>query len=216
VPTSHPYQLNEIVQLIVLTDPRSLIDVGVGFGKYGLLAREYLELWDGREAYGRWRRRMDGIEAFEKYLTAVHDFVYDRIYIGDALEVLPALDQHYDLALLIDVLEHFEHDDGIRLVAQCQRRARNVLISTPKDIGVQKDAFQNPYETHRFQWRRHHLEHLGPMFTIANPKSLNLFLGADAPRIRKAFRRSRLKAIANAHAPALAGAYRATFARLRR
>jgi hypothetical protein len=42
MPTSHPHQLNQIVELIMLTDPHSLLDVGIGFGKYGVLAREYL------------------------------------------------------------------------------------------------------------------------------------------------------------------------------
>jgi len=46
MPTSHPFQLDDIVQLIIETAPLSILDIGVGFGKYGLLAREYLEIWD--------------------------------------------------------------------------------------------------------------------------------------------------------------------------
>ena len=33
------------------SNPSSVLDIGTGFGKYGLLCREYLELWDGRENY---------------------------------------------------------------------------------------------------------------------------------------------------------------------
>jgi hypothetical protein len=47
MPTSHPSQLNEILEVVLKTRPRSVIDVGVGFGKYGVLCREYLEFWDG-------------------------------------------------------------------------------------------------------------------------------------------------------------------------
>ncbi|MBA7677027.1 hypothetical protein ES703_85275 [subsurface metagenome] len=39
MPTSYYSQLNEIMELIVLTDPKSILDVGVGFGKYGFLSR---------------------------------------------------------------------------------------------------------------------------------------------------------------------------------
>ena len=31
--------------------PFSILDIGSGFGKYGVLCREYLELWDGRQEY---------------------------------------------------------------------------------------------------------------------------------------------------------------------
>ena len=62
MPTSHLHQLNAIVEIMMLTDPQSMLDVGVGFGKYGFLAREFLELYDGRDAYADWQRRIDGIE----------------------------------------------------------------------------------------------------------------------------------------------------------
>lgn len=208
MPTSHPDQLNEIVRLIMLADPKMLLDVGVGFGKYGLLAREYLELWDGRERYRQWSRRIDGIEAFGGYLTPVHDFVYNRVYVGDALEVLPALDHHYDLALLIDVLEHFDYEDGRRLLSECRRRARNLLVSTPKRVGAQREAFGNPYETHRFEWQRRHLTSFGDAFFVPNAHSINVFLGEDAPRVRKAYRKLRRRNLARAHAPALVAALR--------
>jgi len=38
MPTSQPHQLNEIMELIVLTRPKNVLKVGVGLGKYG--ARE--------------------------------------------------------------------------------------------------------------------------------------------------------------------------------
>ena len=75
MPTSHFYQLNEIVELVTLTNPKSVLDIGIGFGKYGFLLREYLELRDGRNKYNDWKRRIDGIEVFEEYLTPVHHFI---------------------------------------------------------------------------------------------------------------------------------------------
>ncbi|MBN1591537.1 MAG: hypothetical protein JW888_18630 [Pirellulales bacterium] len=112
MPTSNLFQLNEITQLIKTTNPNALLDVGVGFGKYGFLAREYLELWGRQQDYGDWTRRIDGIEAFADYVGPLQRLIYNTIHIGNALEVLPTLDARYDLVLLIDVLEEFCPADG--------------------------------------------------------------------------------------------------------
>ncbi|MCK4786738.1 MAG: hypothetical protein KAV87_23470, partial [Desulfobacteraceae bacterium] len=85
MPSSHWYQLNEIMELIILTQPKSILDVGVGFGKYGFLSREYLELFDGREKFDDWKRTIDGIEIFKDYITSLNKMIYDKIYIGNAL-----------------------------------------------------------------------------------------------------------------------------------
>jgi predicted O-methyltransferase YrrM len=65
MPTSHPHQLNEIVNLTTLLKPKKVMEIGVGFGKYGLLLREYLEIWGEGEVYKDWLRKIDGIEIFE-------------------------------------------------------------------------------------------------------------------------------------------------------
>jgi predicted SAM-dependent methyltransferase len=57
--------------------------------------------------------------------------IYDKIYIGDALNIVPTLDKKYDLILLVDILEHFDYDDGIRLLKMCEQQASNTIISTP-------------------------------------------------------------------------------------
>jgi len=182
MPSSHLLQLNEIVQLIYFSKPKSVLDVGVGFGKYGFLAREYLELWDGRGKYGEWTRRIDGIEIFDEYLTPAHEYIYDNIYIGNALDIIPNLDFTYDLILLVDILEHFTHDEGARLLAACQIKGRNFLVSTPKDIGTQEGAFNNPFEAHKSQWQKQHFEEFKKRFYVPNLKSHIYFIGEDAPR----------------------------------
>ncbi|HII30270.1 TPA: glycosyltransferase family 1 protein, partial [Candidatus Woesearchaeota archaeon] len=85
MPSSSHYQISKIMNLVVKLNPSSILDVGVGFGKYGVLCREYLELGDGREEYDKFLRRIDGIEAFKNYITPLHRFIYDHIYIGDGV-----------------------------------------------------------------------------------------------------------------------------------
>lgn len=180
MPSSHVAQLNTILEMIITLNPATLLDVGVGFGKYGFLSREYLEIWDGREKYYEWKRRIDGIEAFEGYLTPVHRYIYDNIYIGNALEVIPTLTQTYDLILLIDIIEHLEYTKGRHLIDLCRRTGRHIILSTPKDIGTQKTAFENPYEEHKFQWEKRHFEEFQDRYYAFDDYSIICYLGAKA------------------------------------
>ena len=149
VPTSHWQQLNEIVGLMMSVRPKSILDVGVGFGKFGVLAREYLELWDGRDRYNDWQIIVDGIEAFEGYKNPIYDHVYNTVFFGDALKVLPVINRSYDLILMIDVIEHFTKEDGLLLLNHCIKAAKHTIISTPLNPSPQKGAFNNQYETHK-------------------------------------------------------------------
>jgi len=177
MPTSQHYQISKIMQLVITLNPNSILDIGVGFGKYGVLCREYLELMDGREDYHNFKRRIDGIEAFEDYLTPLHEFVYDNIYKGNALNVVEQLDTDYDLVLLIDVLEHFSKSDGKKLIDKLLKSHRGILISIPKYIGFQKDSFCNPYETHKGQWSKKELKKISNSVFIKDNSSFILYLG---------------------------------------
>ena len=184
MPTSHFSQLNDIVKLIVLTNPKTVLDVGVGFGKYGFLSREYLELCDGRQQYNDWKRRIDGIEVFKKYLTPIHDFIYDHIYIGNAVDILPTLETKYDLILLIDIIEHFDYKEGMKLLEECKKHGRNIIVSTPKGFIPQKQSFGNPFEAHKFQWRKKHFDRFGNRFFVPHSVSLICYIGDDAFRVK--------------------------------
>ncbi len=177
MPSSNYNQISHIMDIIMRTRPESLLDIGVGFGKFGFLCREYLELWDGRDVYGQWQRRIDGIEVCEKYITPLQKMIYNNIYIGNALEVLPTLDYLYVVILIIDVLEHFDVEDGIRLLEECTRLGRSILVSTPKDISEQGAAFGNEHERHRFQWKKEHFQSPN-MYVINHPTKLIMYFSA--------------------------------------
>ncbi|HIE06126.1 MAG TPA: hypothetical protein EYP58_04925 [bacterium (Candidatus Stahlbacteria)] len=190
MPSSNFYQLNEILELIFLTKPETTLDVGVGFGKYGLLAREYLELWDGREKYRDRQRKIDGIEVFTEFLTPLHDYIYDKIFVGDALEILSSLKNNYDLVLLIHILEHFSYEKGIKLIEQSIEHSRNLIISVPKTFSAQKDSFGNPYEVHKFHWKEKHFNCFANKFFIRNPYNIICYVGEDVLKVKKEFRKS--------------------------
>ena len=147
--------------LIVYLKPTSVLDIGVGFGKYGVLCREYLELWDGRGNYSEFLRRIDGVEAFKKYITPLHKFVYNRLYDDDIMNIIDKIDFRYDLVLLIDVLEHFNIEQGNLLLSKILQNNKGVIVSTPKKVSNQKDVFDNKYETHKSQWTKDQLTAYG-------------------------------------------------------
>lgn len=152
MPTSHPMQINEILDAVLMVNPKSILDIGVGYGKYGFLCREFLDTMKHDDNYGKRTHIIEGIEVFPKYLTPVHDYIYDKIHIGNAKDVLPKLDKKYDMILLIDVLEHFTYEDGIIILNECKRHCDYIIISVPKDIGNQGTVHGNKHETHHFQW----------------------------------------------------------------
>jgi hypothetical protein len=184
MPTSHLSQLSTIVEVIVASNPNSMLDVGAGFGKYGVLAREYLDVADVSKDYHLRKHRIDGIEAFREYLTPLHDYVYDKILVGDAREIVPKLTSHYDLILLIDVIEHLSADDGRRLISDCLKAGTNILISTPNEFCEQHDTFGNPFEIHQSHWKRKDFVEFGSLCFIPDDVSLICFIGADVSRIR--------------------------------
>lgn len=178
MPFSQSSQLSPIVTFLEQLQPASILDVGVGMGLYGFLARTYLEnehlfIVDGAEAAKRpkseWRIRIDGIEAFNLYQTPVHDYAYNHIYWDDALNRLPLIDDNaYELVIAIDILEHFTTEEGIRFLDQLKRvSSRKVLISTPKAF-IHQEIEANPFENHRSLWTESQLQEQGFDETIPN------------------------------------------------
>lgn len=177
MPTSHYNQINEIVELIYFLKPKKILDIGIGYGKYGFLSREYLEIWGEIENYNKNEVIINGLEAYKDYLTEIHQKIYDNIFIGNALDVLPEIKEKYDLILLIDVIEHFEYNDGIKILKECFRISNNVIVSTPKDIYIQEDVFNNPFEVHKFQWEKKHFKKLNKCLFVKNTQSIICCMG---------------------------------------
>jgi ubiquinone/menaquinone biosynthesis C-methylase UbiE len=182
MPFSQSAQISAIVGFAVNLQPRSVLDVGTGMGQYGFLLRTYLEsvhlfevseqLQARQRRKDEWKVQIDGIEGFAGYLTPVHEYAYNRMMIGNALALLPTLpDASYELVLAIDILEHFDPEDGRRFLHELRRIAsRAVLVSTPKEFHEQ-EVPANPLEDHRSVWTQQQLHELGFDTVLADPES---------------------------------------------
>jgi hypothetical protein len=149
MPTSKPEIITPVAKKIMDLNPLSVIDIGVGHGKWGFLSREYTDIWNWRHYKEEWKARIDGIEIFEKYRNKVWDYAYNNIYIGDARDVLKTLPQ-YELCVMIDVLEHFKKEDGINLVSQILEKSKNAIISYSNC--PQGSVRGNDHEEHLSEW----------------------------------------------------------------
>ncbi|HEY8511770.1 MAG TPA: class I SAM-dependent methyltransferase [Cyclobacteriaceae bacterium] len=186
MPTSHSGQINTIVDLLTIINPKKLLDIGVGHGKYGFLAREYLDISDNSKPYSTRTVQIDGIEAFPEYITDLQRLIYDTIHIGNALDVIDKVD-NYDLILMMDVFEHFTYEDGMALLNKCLKHSKHVLISCPRNVEPQGAEYGNIYETHRFEWRKKHFRSYKEKAFIPNYYSLICLLGPGAKQVRRKF-----------------------------
>jgi len=157
MPSSRPNTIPIVINVLRQLKPQSILDVGVGFGKWGHLFREYTDILEAERDPARyrrenWRVRIDGIEGHTAYLTEMHRFLYNQIHVGDASTLMKTL-PHYDLIFLGDIIEHFEKAVGMELLRDAVAHANKaVVVSTPKFETEQEDLCGNELERHRSLW----------------------------------------------------------------
>ena len=172
MPTSRPEPIPFIVNKIITLKPRSLLDVGIGFGKWGFLAREYTDIWlnhlNDVEGFKKsnWKSIVDGIEVFGEYVEELQRGIYDNIWIGDACELIPTNRKRYDMIIASDVLEHMSLDKGSELLASIKDKCKNAFIVTPARMLPQGAVYNNQNETHVHGWIKEQLENWGTV-TVA-------------------------------------------------
>lgn len=168
MPTSDPRVISGACREIFLMNPKTVLDIGVGFGKWGVMSREYTDIWNQRFYPNEWLTTIIGVEVHPKYSNPVWD-VYSRILIGEASKVLKGIcagdydredpkdidsciipPKNYDLAIMIDVLEHFEKEQGQKFLDLVMGMCDNFLVSYCNS--EQKDVRDNKYEDHLSIW----------------------------------------------------------------
>lgn len=151
MPTSFYGQISTILNLVQQTKAKSILDIGVGFGKYGVLCREMLDIPFERYYKENWLIRIDGIEGYKPYQNPIHTYVYNNIYYDPISVAIKNLEINYDLGLFIDVLEHFEKKEGEEILNEILEKCKLLIISTP-EIPYPQSYLDNELETHRSIW----------------------------------------------------------------
>ena len=157
--TSNWQQIPFCVEAMMRIEPKRVLDIGVGFGRWGIMAREFCDVWFGRVLRSRWKVRIEGVEAYPKNIDAYHSHFYDKIHVGDLRNLLPGFKDRWNLILFGDVLEHFEKDEGIQLLHWALELSDYVLVNIPLgDNWPQDDSYDNPYERHLSLWTAEEFE----------------------------------------------------------
>lgn len=151
--TSNWQNISYNIELVKKLNPKSILDIGVGFGRWGILFREFLEIWGDNNYSGNWNRVIDGVEIFPYYIKPYHKYFYNNIYIENALDYLKNTHKKYDLINCGDVIEHFEKEDGLKLIDLCLSKSKFILINIPIGENWQQGTINNnEYEKHRSVW----------------------------------------------------------------
>jgi FKBP-type peptidyl-prolyl cis-trans isomerase 2 len=177
MPCSRPYALEAVCNRIIEKNPTSILDIGIGFGKFGFLAREYTDVLHSR--YFDWETRIDGIEIFEKYITQLQKEIYDHIYIGNAIDILPTLGR-YDMIICSDVLEHLSEQNGTTLLDSIKDRCKFAMIATPVTVLHQEALYNNEHERHISAWSKEILSNWGEVFQFDNTYLLEISSAVQA------------------------------------
>jgi len=158
MPSSTFAAIGPIMAAIEKIKPTSVLDVGCGNGKYGFLCREYIEYWLQKTPI------IHGIEVFAPYVTKLErQKIYDGIFKSEAIDELEYMGSNsYDVVLAIDILEHFNEEDGKQFIGELKRVGKNVIICTPTIVKEQGACFGNKYEIHKKQWTPDEIEQDGP------------------------------------------------------
>ena len=149
MPTCRPAHISWLCEKVIELKPKSILDLGFGFGSKGMLFREYTDVWNGN--YFGWKTRIDGVEIYEKYITDLQRTIYDNVYSEDISEFVKTMG-YYDLVYMGDVIEHFEKEEGKKVIEALKKKSKCLIIVTPKKVFDQGEVYGNKYETHRSQW----------------------------------------------------------------
>lgn len=153
MPTCDPRLLSPIMLEVMALQPHSILDIGVGTGKWGTLVREYTDLWNQKSKIFDLKAPdavvIDGIEIYKDYENSLwHNYNY--VVVGDACDIVPRLESHYDLALFIEVLEHIPKEAGQTLIVEVLKRCTFIIISYTNN--EQGTWFDNVHESHVSRW----------------------------------------------------------------
>lgn len=139
--------------------PNLAVDLGFGCGKWAALIREYVDGW-GSPQYLQHHTYLVGVDAWEPYVQSWHRALYDELVISDILPFMRE-GEDWDLALCIDVVEHFEKEQGLELLGLLKKHCKLALVATPVDYFPQGAAFGNPHERHLSGWTIEELAEFG-------------------------------------------------------
>jgi len=144
MPFSHKL-FDELSEKTISTiNPKIILDIGVGAGKYGKI----LQKIGGIHSIA--------IEIEKRYVTEYKlDMIYDEVRIMNAVDLIETdIESKWDLVIIGDMIEHLKKSDGIDLLNFLLYRSKYIMVVFP-DKYLQNEIHGNKYEAHISSWSKH-------------------------------------------------------------
>jgi 2-polyprenyl-3-methyl-5-hydroxy-6-metoxy-1,4-benzoquinol methylase len=133
-----------------------VLDIGCGIGHNGFIFREMFDIRYLRLKPKDWLHWVEAIEIYQDYRNPIWDYFYNKVTVGDCLEIIPVLDKEFDIVFATEILEHFEKGQVYLLLDNLFKKLNqegSVIITIPlgneNAILEQKELFGNIHEEHR-------------------------------------------------------------------
>ena len=154
--SSYAAQIPMLIYVLRQLAPRTVLDVGKGFGKYGFLIHEQVGIPmserpdPSRTLSEQSRVAIDAVEIQPDYLFPHLEHIYRRVFLGDIVDLYSDL-HGYDTILMADVIEHLEKPNALRVLTHFLDHGASVVIATPKRFFSQSH-YGSEWEAHRSHW----------------------------------------------------------------
>ena len=158
-------QIPIIIHLIKKLQPRSILDIGKVFGKYGFLVHEYVGIDNTKKIDPTKLLKeqsdllMDAVEIDLDLMLPHLGHLYNQVHFGDILEIYEKLPK-YDLILMIDIIEHINKKKAFLLLKYLLQQGADIIIATPIEF-FEQDLYQSDFEHHVSHWSRKDFKELG-------------------------------------------------------
>ncbi|MEZ4979821.1 MAG: class I SAM-dependent methyltransferase [Chitinophagales bacterium] len=140
-----PYSVNvfdgAIREIVIAANPKIVLDIGCGAGKYGKLIKSLM-----RDIF------CIGVEIDKAYIKEFDlESVYDRLICTNIATLMGNVDDHFDIVIFGNVLEHLPKSLGIDLLNFFVYRAKLIIINYP--FGELQDSYKgHKHEAHISVW----------------------------------------------------------------
>jgi cyclopropane fatty-acyl-phospholipid synthase-like methyltransferase len=135
MPYSHNSNIDYVKKILQKHNPRTILDIGAGAGKYAKLKQEVLP-----------NSIITGIEIWKPYIK---EFDLNNLYDNLIIDDIRNIDNfNYDMVILGDVLEHMTKEEAKLIWEKILTQAKTAIISIPICYMPQGHVHGNPYEEH--------------------------------------------------------------------
>lgn len=132
--------------ILSLLNPKEILDIGAGEGKYGRIIRAN-DVFKGTE--------ITAVEYESLRRDELLSLGYNNVKSISALDLFKESEKNYEVIILGDVIEHFRKSEGQDLLEFLNYRSAYIFIITPEAMPMSTNNF---YEGHNSLWRPRDME----------------------------------------------------------